>query len=89
MAFRLGKRVHSMIDLKQTLIDIVKAIVDEPAEVQVKMDEQDDEVLLELNVAPDDIGKVIGRHGKIAKAIRTIMKAAANSNGKKVTVEIR
>jgi len=78
-----------MIDLKLILTDIAKAIVDEPAAVNVSIDEKDGEILLELNVAPDDMGKVIGRHGKIAKAIRTVMKAAANSIGKKVSVEIK
>lgn len=79
-----------MIDLKLILTDIAKAIVDKPDEVSVSIDEQQDgDILLVLSVAPDDMGKVIGRHGKIAKAIRTVMKAAANSIGKKVTVEIR
>lgn len=78
-----------MTDLKQTLIDIAAAIVDTPEEVTVVSEEDGDTVNLTLSVAPDDMGMVIGRHGKIAKAIRTVMKAAANTCDKKVNVEIR
>ena len=78
-----------MTDLKQTLIDIAAAIVDTPEEVTVVSEEDGDTVNLTLSVAPDDMGMVIGRHGKIAKAIRTVMKAAANPCNKKVNVEIR
>ena len=68
-----------MTDLKQTLIDIATAIVDTPEEVTVVSEEDGNTVNLTLSVAPDDMGMVIGRHGKIAKAIRTVMKAAANT----------
>ena len=78
-----------MTDLKQTLIDIAAAIVDTPEEVTVVSEEDGDTVNLTLSVAPDDMGMVIGRHGKIAKAIRTVMKAATNTCNKKVNVEIR
>ena len=78
-----------MTDLKQTLIDIAAAIVDTPEEVTVVSEEDGDTVNLTLSVAPDDMGMVIGRHGRIAKAIRTVMKAAANTCNKKVNVEIR
>ena len=78
-----------MTDLKQTLLDIAAAIVDTPEEVTVVSEEDGDTVNLTLSVAPDDMGMVIGRHGKIAKAIRTVMKAAANTCNKKVNVEIK
>lgn len=79
-----------MADLKQTLIGIAQAIVDSPDEVTVIEEHSDaTHVDLLLNVAPDDMGMVIGRHGRIAKAIRTVMKAAAAGSGKKVNVEIR
>ena len=78
-----------MVNLKETLIDIAKAIVDNPDEVRVTEVETDHEITFTLTVAPDDMGMVIGRHGKIAKAIRQIMKAAANTCGKQVTVEIK
>ncbi len=78
-----------MLDLKQILTDIAKSIVDEPDEVTVIQNENGNSVVLTLSVASQDMGKVIGRNGRIAKAIRTVMKAAANADGKKVTVEIR
>jgi len=79
-----------MSELKQTLVDIVKALVDKPDEVSViEIEESKDTVTLELTVDPDDTGKVIGRHGRIAKAIRTVMKAAAINSGKRVNVEIK
>ena len=78
-----------MADLKATLIDIAKAIVDNPEEVAVAQTEDDNSITLVLTVAPDDMGMVIGKHGKIAKAIRTVIKAASANSGKKVNVEIR
>ena len=79
-----------MADYKLVLSHIAKALVDKPDEVVVLVvDEDDTSVTLELTVAPDDMGKVIGKHGKIAKAIRTVMKALANSDGKRVIVDIR
>ncbi len=78
-----------MINLQETLVNIAKAIVDTPDEVQVTREEDERTITLTLTVAPDDMGMVIGRHGKIAKAIRTVIKAASASCGKKVNVEIR
>lgn len=77
-----------MVNLQETLTDIAKAIVDSPDEVKVVKEEDENSVNLTLTVASDDMGMVIGRHGKIAKAIRTVMKAAAVSSGKKVNVDI-
>ena len=79
-----------MISLKEILLDIAKAIVDNPDQVSVAEEQDNDgNVTLTLTVAPEDMGMVIGRHGKIAKAIRTVMKAAANTLKTKVTVEIK
>jgi predicted RNA-binding protein YlqC (UPF0109 family) len=78
-----------MADLKATLTDIAKAIVDTPDEVTVTMSEDDNTITLVLSVAPDDMGMVIGKHGKIAKAIRSLIKAAAGNTHKKVNVEIK
>jgi predicted RNA-binding protein YlqC (UPF0109 family) len=78
-----------MVELKQVLTDIAKAIVDNPDQVAVTETAAGDSITLELHVAEDDMGKVIGRHGKIAKSIRLVMKAAATTVGKKVTVEIK
>lgn len=78
-----------MVSLKKTLTDIAAALVDNPGEVQVIEYEDGDKVTLELSVAPDDMGKVIGRKGRIAKAIRTVMKASATLEGKKITIDIK
>ncbi len=78
-----------MTDLKGTLANIARAIVDNPDEVTViAAEETENSVTLKPSAAPSDMGKVIGKHGKIAKAIRQLMKAAANGTGKKVTVDI-
>jgi len=78
-----------MPNLEKILRDIAAAIVDHPDDVTVTSEENGDEVTLTLAVHADDMGMVIGRHGKIAKAIRTVIKAASVSSGKKVNVEIR
>ena len=78
-----------MVNLQETLLDIAKAIVDSPDEVKVTVEEDEKSVTLTLTVAPDDMGMVIGRHGRIAKAIRTVIKAASAGCGKKVSVDIR
>ena len=78
-----------MVDLKEMLASIAKAIVDSPDEVTVTEEADGDSITLTLSVAESDMGMVIRRHGKIAKAIRSIMKAAANSAGKRVNVEIK
>ncbi len=78
-----------MINLQETLLDIAKAIVDSPDEVRVTTEEDEKTITLTLTVAPDDMGMVIGRHGRIAKAIRTVIKAASVNTGKKVSVDIR
>ncbi len=77
------------MDYKQILADIARAIVDTPDSVTVTENVEGNNIELTLSVAPDDMGMVIGRHGKIAKAIRSLMKAAAASSGKRITVEIR
>ena len=78
-----------MTDLKQTLINIAKAIVDHPDDVTVLETEENNKVTLVLNVAECDMGMVIGKGGEIAKAIRTVMRAAATADGKDVSVVIR
>ena len=78
-----------MTDLKETLISIAKAIVDHPDDVKVLETEEDDKVTLVLTVAECDMGMVIGKGGKIAKAIRTVMRAAASADDKEVSVVIR
>jgi uncharacterized protein len=68
---------------------IAKSLVDKPEEVVVtEVEEEDGELVLELRVHPDDMGKVIGKRGRTAKAIRTMVKAAATREGASATVEI-
>lgn len=78
-----------MVDLKETLRNIATAIVDNPNEVTVTSSETETSINLVLSVAPDDMGMVIGKHGRIAKAIRTVIKAASSNCGKRVNVDIR
>ena len=79
-----------MVELKKILADIAKGIVADPDSVVVEQEvDEDGDIVLILTVAPDDMGKVIGKHGKIARSLRLIMKAAATQCGKKVNVEIR
>ena len=82
------KQVAQM-ELKQVLADIARAIVDNPDAVSVEETIDGDDVELVLTVHEDDTGMVIGHHGRIAKAIRQVMKSAANTEGKHVTVEIK
>lgn len=75
--------------MNEVLEIIAKALVDDPEQVSVKrIDNEDDTVTLELKVAEDDMGKVIGKQGRIAKAIRTVVKAAASKENKRASVEI-
>jgi len=67
---------------------IAKSLVDNPDEVKVNEIEGSQSVIIELKVAPEDMGKVIGKQGRIAKAIRTVVKAAAIKQNKRVVVEI-
>jgi len=67
---------------------IAKSLVDDPAAVTVNAIDSDKSTILELRVAADDIGKVIGKHGRIAKAIRTILSASSVSSTKRVILEI-
>ena len=68
---------------------IAMALVDHPDEVTVTQTEENGEIILQLHVAESDMGKVIGKQGRIAKSIRTVIKAAATRDGKKVTVDIK
>ncbi len=74
--------------MNDLLLFIVKALVDNPNEATVTEVLKDDVVVFEIRVAEGDMGKVIGKQGRIAKAIRTVMKAAASHEDKKVVVEI-
>ncbi len=74
--------------MKELVEVIAKSLVDDPSAVVVEEKEKDGELHLELRVAKEDMGKVIGKQGRAAKAIRAIVKAAAMREDKKVTVDI-
>ena len=75
--------------MKELVEVIAKALVENPDEVVVTESVKDDETVIELSVAPVDMGKVIGKQGRIAKAIRSVVKAASSKEDKKVIVEIQ
>ena len=75
--------------MKELVEVMAKALVEHPEEVSVTETEKGGETIIELKVAPSDMGKVIGKQGRIANAIRSVVKAAASKEEKKVTVEIQ
>jgi predicted RNA-binding protein YlqC (UPF0109 family) len=74
--------------MKDLITVIAKALVDRPEEVRVNVVEKDDRMEYRLSVHPDDVGKVIGKQGRIAKSLRTVITSAAVKETKRVTVEI-
>lgn len=75
--------------MRELVLFLAKSLVDQPDAVQVMETEGPEATILELTVAPEDMGKVIGKQGRIAKAIRTVVKAATDKNAKPVFVEIQ
>ena len=75
--------------MKELVEVIAKSLVNHPEEVVVTETETERETVLELKVAPSDMGKVIGKQGRIAKAIRSVVKVAASKEDKKVTLDIQ
>lgn len=74
--------------IKKLVTFVAKELVDEPESVRVDVDENDREIVCELTVAQDDLGKVIGKDGKTARAIRTLLAACAPRSRKRVVLEI-
>ena len=76
--------------MQELLVSIAKGLVDDPDSVSVTADEPNENgtIVYHLHVAEDDMGRVIGKQGRIAKAIRTVMRAVANRQSKKIAVEI-
>ncbi|HEU4963048.1 MAG TPA: KH domain-containing protein [Bacilli bacterium] len=74
--------------MKQLLETIAKALVDQPDQVRVNEIATDKSIVYELSVAPNDMGKIIGKQGRVAKAIRAVVSAAALQEQKRVTIEI-
>ena len=74
--------------MQELVTVLAKALVEKPEDVQVEAVEEEDRTVLKLHVAQEDMGRVIGKQGRIAKAIRTIVKSAATREKKKVSVDI-
>ena len=74
--------------MAELLAYLARELVDDPDAVQVEAEERDGALVLVLHVAPDDVGKVIGRGGRIVRALRTVMRATAVREGRRVLVEI-
>jgi len=72
----------------ELLAYLARELVDDPEAVRVETEDRDDVVVLVLHVAPDDVGKVIGRGGRIARALRTVVRASSVRDGRRVHVEI-
>lgn len=75
--------------MKDLILFLAKSLVENPDAVQVTETEGPDSIILELNVAPEDMGKVIGKQGRIAKAIRSVLKAVTPRDSKPVFLEIQ
>jgi len=76
-----------MADMKETLETIILSLVEEKSAVQIEEKNNEKSICFEVKVAEKDMGKVIGKEGKVAKSIRTVMKAVASKERKKVTIE--
>ena len=74
--------------MKELLLYVAKSLVENPDAVTVNEREENGETVFELHVAPDDMGKVIGRHGKIAREIRILMRSVATRKGQRISVDI-
>ena len=74
--------------MAELLAYLARELVDDPEAVRVETEDRDDTVVLVLHVAPDDVGKVIGRGGRIARALRTVVRASSVRDGRRVHVEI-
>ena len=74
--------------MAELLAYLARELVDEPDAVRVETEEREDALVLHLHVAPDDVGKVIGRQGRIARALRTLVRASAVRDDRRVVLEI-
>ena len=74
--------------MAELLAYLARELVDEPDAVRVESEERDDAIVLRLHVAPDDVGKVIGRQGRIARALRTLVRAGSAHEGRRIVLEI-
>jgi hypothetical protein len=76
------------MDYKELVEYMVKSLIDHPEQLEIREIEGEKSTILELKVIKEDIGKVIGKHGRIARSLRTIINAAATKSGKRIVLEI-
>lgn len=74
--------------MEELVAYVARCLVDSPDEVRVDRVERDDAVVFRLHVAPDDVGKVIGRHGRLVRALRTVVRAGGTKRGERLLLEI-
>lgn len=74
--------------MKDLVLQIARSLVDHPDEVRVDKHERNNQSLIEITVHPDDVGKIIGKQGRIIKAIRTVVKSCAIRDNRKISVEL-
>ena len=74
--------------MEELLEEIARGLVEKPDEVSVRKVERDDAIVFELRVAPDEVGKVIGRQGRVARALRTVVRAGGTRRGERALLEI-
>jgi uncharacterized protein len=74
--------------VEELLEEIARSLVDKPDEVSVRRTEREDAVVFEIRVAPDEIGKVIGRQGRVARALRAVVRAGGTRRGERALLEI-
>ena len=79
---------HEMVAVEELVREIARALVDEPAAVEVQSVGREENTVLKLRVAPGDVGKVIGKQGRTAKALRTVLSAASSKSRRRVMLEI-
>jgi predicted RNA-binding protein YlqC (UPF0109 family) len=75
--------------VREVLRYLVQSLVAHPEAVDIREEDKGEELIFEVHVHPDDMGQIIGRQGRVAKAIRSVMRAAGRRSGRKVTVDIR
>jgi len=80
--------MSEVLEMKDLVLQITKALVDHPEDVKVSRRELNNQTLLEITVHPEDVGKIIGKQGRIIKALRIVVKACAIRDNKKITVEL-
>ena len=88
MGFNTGSLLRKAKLMKDLIEYIAKSLVDDPSQVQVTEEQRGGSIVLELSVAPEDMGRVIGRSGRVANAMRSLLRVSATKHGKRATLDI-